>query len=91
MGCVSRSFCVVVRIRTHNHPETHSYLVLIRTPTHTRTKHAEVHAGNDVVADDPDERRIYGVYGVLVHKGVTANSGHYFCYARHSNGISRDF
>jgi uncharacterized UBP type Zn finger protein len=25
---------------------------------------------------------MYGLYGVLVHSGVSANSGHYYCFAK---------
>ncbi|RHY03339.1 hypothetical protein DYB36_000552 [Aphanomyces astaci] len=38
------------------------------------------------VDDDttPEGRRTYGLYGVLVHSGLSANSGHYYSFGRSS-------
>lgn len=40
----------------------------------------------------PPGTRAYGLYGVLVHSGLTANSGHYFSFCRSSSaaGIHRE-
>jgi hypothetical protein len=32
---------------------------------------------------------LYGLYAIIVHKGESANSGHYFCYARRSGANLR--
>jgi hypothetical protein len=35
---------------------------------------------------EENSKRHYGLYGVLVHSGMTANSGHYFSFCRESSG-----
>lgn len=30
---------------------------------------------------------VYLLYAVLVHQGVSCNSGHYFCFVRNSNNL----
>lgn len=36
-----------------------------------------------------DGETLYGLYSIIVHKGESANSGHYFCFARRSGANLR--
>ncbi|GMF30673.1 unnamed protein product [Phytophthora fragariaefolia] len=45
--------------------------------------------GNPTPAKQQNQSRHYGLYGVLVHSGLTANSGHYYSFCRESDESTR--
>lgn len=45
---------------------------------------------NDAVSDDRQRRRHYGLYGVLIHSGMTANSGHYYSFCRENDDTTQE-
>lgn len=40
-------------------------------------------------AKEKHRSRHYGLYGVLIHSGLTANSGHYYSFCRESDGTTQ--
>ncbi|KAG1711757.1 hypothetical protein DVH05_009000 [Phytophthora capsici] len=45
--------------------------------------------GDSTQAKQQHQSRHYGLYGVLVHSGLTANSGHYYSFCRESDESTR--
>ncbi|KAG6619335.1 putative ubiquitin-specific protease [Phytophthora cinnamomi] len=45
--------------------------------------------GESTQAKQQNQSRQYGLYGVLVHSGLTANSGHYYSFCRESDESTR--
>ncbi|KAE9008299.1 hypothetical protein PF011_g10765 [Phytophthora fragariae] len=45
--------------------------------------------GDSTRAKQQNQSRHYGLYGVLVHSGLTANSGHYYSFCRESDESTR--
>lgn len=45
--------------------------------------------GDSTQAKQQHQSRQYGLYGVLVHSGLTANSGHYYSFCRESDESTR--
>ncbi|CAH0481018.1 unnamed protein product [Peronospora belbahrii] len=65
---------------------------LLTLPSLTPEEEAAVYGSNsgDVTcAKQPNQSRRYGLYGVLVHSGLTANSGHYYSFCRESDESTR--
>lgn len=46
-------------------------------------------ADDNVSLRDSQRNRHYGLYGVLIHSGMTANSGHYYSFCRESDDSSQ--
>ncbi|RLN92214.1 hypothetical protein BBJ28_00018727 [Nothophytophthora sp. Chile5] len=44
---------------------------------------------NEAQTNQQGQSRYYGLYGVLVHAGLTANSGHYYSFCRESDESTR--
>eukprot|EP00511_Aplanochytrium_stocchinoi_P004660 CAMPEP_0204824586 /NCGR_PEP_ID=MMETSP1346-20131115/2576_1 /ASSEMBLY_ACC=CAM_ASM_000771 /TAXON_ID=215587 /ORGANISM="Aplanochytrium stocchinoi, Strain GSBS06" /LENGTH=543 /DNA_ID=CAMNT_0051951799 /DNA_START=67 /DNA_END=1698 /DNA_ORIENTATION=- len=54
--------------------------------SHTKFS-TELRLDKTLFADQQSDDIRYSLYGVLVHSGITANSGHYVAYVKASNGL----
>ncbi|KAI9911807.1 hypothetical protein PsorP6_009066 [Peronosclerospora sorghi] len=57
-------------------------------PSLTPEEHVALDDVDDASTRDKQSRH-YGLYGVLVHSGLTANSGHYYSFCRESDESTR--
>ncbi|GLD93533.1 hypothetical protein PINS_up002125 [Pythium insidiosum] len=58
---------------------------LLTLPALSDEDEAVIYAADGTSAKLLHRQRQYGLYGVLVHSGLTANSGHYYSYCRESD------
>ncbi|OWZ15032.1 Ubiquitin-specific protease, partial [Phytophthora megakarya] len=64
---------------------------LLTLPSLTEEEELAVYdpSNDDSVSKQQNQSRNYGLYGVLVHSGLTANSGHYYSFCRESDESTR--
>ncbi|XP_038055515.1 ubiquitin carboxyl-terminal hydrolase 38-like [Patiria miniata] len=49
------------------------------------SKRLRQNSENLTTSNDEETKHRFALYGVIVHSGLSSESGHYYCYARHSN------
>ncbi|TYZ57263.1 hypothetical protein PybrP1_007865 [[Pythium] brassicae (nom. inval.)] len=67
-----------------------AFPALLALPPLSPEDEAVVLDDGGLVSDDRQRRRDYGLYGVLIHSGMTANSGHYYSFCRESDDAAQE-
>uniref|UniRef100_K3WU91 Ubiquitinyl hydrolase 1 n=1 Tax=Globisporangium ultimum (strain ATCC 200006 / CBS 805.95 / DAOM BR144) TaxID=431595 RepID=K3WU91_GLOUD len=62
---------------------------LLTLPSLTEEDEEAVFDESEENMKDKHRSRHYGLYGVLIHSGLTANSGHYYSFCRESDDIAQ--
>lgn len=63
---------------------------LLTLPSLSEADEEVVFDVSDASTKDSQRSRHYGLYGVLIHSGMTANSGHYYSFCRESDDAAQE-
>lgn len=87
---VKRMFYDWTQQKTRKSLHDVEFPALLTLPSLTEEDEEVVFDANDTVGlRDNQRNRHYGLYGVLIHSGMTANSGHYYSFCRESDDSSQ--